>query len=303
MAAGISDLIGKYIPEVSVTVEAAGGTPMAGRLLRQGQVHLSMLSDTAILDSQLGIRIHKDDPYPMRVLFYGHSSIFHLVTLADSGIETIWDMGGKTYAFDKPGSSNRDFGYALLHAAFIEPPVEVRPWVGTKGSIQMVADGVVDVSQSSAIGSAPFRELFLTRDARLITIPEDILAEMVENFPGYSLDIIPEGYYETGGGGTYPPEDWPSIGMRTALVTVPDFPESLAYEIAKAVLGHPEEMATYHSESHKYSLERGVQIPFTPYHDGAIKYFKEKGVWTDDLQELQDELLAEQEQVLALAKS
>ena len=39
------------------------------------------------------------------------------------------------------------------------------------------------------------------------------------------------------------------------------------------------------------TLQNAVKNASIPFHSGAIKYYKEKGVWTDELERLQKDLL------------
>jgi len=41
----------------------------------------------------------------------------------------------------------------------------------------------------------------------------------------------------------------------------------------------------------EWSLQGAVKNPEIPFHTGAIKYYKEKGVWSGQLEERQKELL------------
>ena len=77
--------------------------------------------------------------------------------------------------------------------------------------------------------------------------------------------------------------------------------EELAYEWAKTVHTQWEEYEDKHSLLPGFTIEQALDFELSPYpyHPGAIKYFKEIGVWTDEHQEWQDRILSEMEARIA----
>lgn len=287
----ISDMINKKIG-LPANAEAAGGSPAAAKLLQQGMAHLAVIAGFDAIDAYYGIRVQKGNPMKIRGLLNGHQGQFHLVTLTKSGIKTINDMNGRRYQFDKPGSANKAFGDTLVQVAKLN--VKTIPWESTEATVKDVAGGTIDIGQTSAIGAGVLRDLFLQQDVTLIPIPDDIRDAMAKTYPGYVKTVIPKGYYQTRGGGKYPPEDLPTIGYDTWVTVRADLPEDLVYQIAKAIMDYPAEFSNYHAEAKYYGLDGAADDPLIPFHPGAIRYYKEKGKWTDTLQKLQDKLLAEE---------
>ena len=53
---------------------------------------------------------------------------------------------------------------------------------------------------------------------------------------------------------------------------------SLVYNILKAFLEHQQELAMAHGEMRKFTLKNAAVDSPIPFHPGAVKYFKEKGI-------------------------
>lgn len=72
-----------------------------------------------------------------------------------------------------------------------------------------------------------------------------------------------------------------------------DLPDYVVYGILDALYGekHLDEVKDLAGYMHDVSLKRACSGFWYPFHDGAVKYFKEKGVWTDEMGKRQKELL------------
>ncbi|RSL30141.1 TAXI family TRAP transporter solute-binding subunit [Salibacterium salarium] len=124
--------------------------------------------------------------------------------------------------------------------------------------------------------------------------PEDIEDGIPEEFQ----DLFDE-YMPTSGLATVPAgtgileEDTVHITYDMNLVVNDGISDDTVYEILKAVWENSTEMNDLISYTETLSPDTMlVSDPGAPYHEGAIKFYKEVGVWTDELQEKQDELLA-----------
>ena len=72
-----------------------------------------------------------------------------------------------------------------------------------------------------------------------------------------------------------------------------DISQAAIYEIAKILWEHNDELVKRPGLM-EWKRERFVtEEPMMPYHDGAIKFFKEKGLWTKEMEAFQKARLAE----------
>ncbi len=75
------------------------------------------------------------------------------------------------------------------------------------------------------------------------------------------------------------------------MISRPELEETLAYSIVKAVYDHQEEFWSYYAGARSWNLENTIAMWALPYHPGAIKYYKEKGIWKGDMDARQSRLL------------
>ncbi|WP_180994162.1 TAXI family TRAP transporter solute-binding subunit [Bacillus sp. Marseille-P3661] len=115
-------------------------------------------------------------------------------------------------------------------------------------------------------------------------IPEKVMKPLTELVPGTTLAVRTEGILDG--------EETVVTQYPTMLASYSDISDDVAYDIVKTLFENYEELHPIHAALKLWVPEQMFDPnPAVPYHPGAIKYFKEIGVWTDEVQALQDELL------------
>ncbi len=78
------------------------------------------------------------------------------------------------------------------------------------------------------------------------------------------------------------------------LVAFKGLSDEAAYEVVKTLWNHNEELGAAYPALKAWRRERMVsRHAFIPYHSGAIKFFKEKQVWSKEMEALQAKLLSQ----------
>lgn len=202
---------------------------------------------------------------------------------ADSDIRTLEDLKGKRVMPATAGGATTGLWNTLFEAAGIKDEVEwtYGSWRETYDSL---ASGAVDCIPSLLTAGNPsgiLQQLETTHDVRILPISEELVARAEEMNPGVKSAIIT-------------PETWSTLDEPTRMVsfggvlaTRPDISEDVCYTITKSIY-----------ENAEYVRDRGgiklkdISLDFAteylmsayPVHAGAARYFKEKGVWRDDLE-------------------
>jgi TRAP transporter TAXI family solute receptor len=102
----------------------------------------------------------------------------------------------------------------------------------------------------------------------------DVVGKMNAKYGGiYSAGVIPAK--------TYPGQDKdnPIAVVQNILVANADMPDKIAYDIVKAFIEKQPELVAVHGEAKSITLDaQSTKNSPIPWHPGAEKYFKEKGV-------------------------
>ena len=75
--------------------------------------------------------------------------------------------------------------------------------------------------------------------------------------------------------------DVPVVAVANLLVVSETMSDDLAYDVTKTLFEQQPALATIHPQARELSLQAartGVSIPF---HAGAIRYYRERGAWTE----------------------
>jgi len=201
---------------------------------------------------------------------------------ADSEIKTIEDLKGKRVMPATAGGATTGLWQTLFEAAGLKD--EVKWTYGSwKETYDALASNAVDCIPSLLTAGNPsgiLQRLETSHKVRILPGSEELIAKANKLNPGVAS-------------ATVTPETWKSLSAPTLMVsfggvlaTRPDIPEDVAYAVTKAVF-----------ENAEFVRKRGgirlkdIRLDFAtkylmdayPVHAGAAKYFKEKGVWRDEL--------------------
>jgi TRAP-type uncharacterized transport system substrate-binding protein len=138
-----------------------------------------------------------------------------------------------------------------------------------------------------SVGSGITKELKTARGARYLnldTSPAGI-ARLKGVHPGYyPIKVKP------GPAGVV--KETTVLGKDITLVCGERLSDEVAYHITKALWGNYKELAPVHPRLKFWTPDRFASTrAVVPYHPGSIKWYKEQGVWNNELEEHQKKLL------------
>ena len=147
---------------------------------------------------------------------------------------------------------------------------------------EALQDGTADAAvYSGGILVSGLLNLSQSMDVRILSIPEDSIAEMEKTNPAMAAAMkyvtIPAGTYR---GQT---EDVLTAGFITAFTVNKDISEEAVYAILEAVYQHSDELVEVSTSGAEYTLEEGLGkgCTITP-HPGSVKWFAEHGITLED---------------------
>jgi TRAP transporter TAXI family solute receptor len=275
--ASIGRMIEKYMG-VSVNLTSTGGHD-ATNLMNKGQVQIMAPTTQSISDILQGSGPVKSlGPTPARAWLQVQTFGVDYITLEKSGIKSFSDLKGKIVCIGPSVTTSPDKVLNALATAygFDLKSVRVVKWDRPADAYDGLKAGKFDVIQVQGIHPASSTtELFLSSPARFLDVGNDQMAMLRKELTWLLPEIIPAGTYK----GVNKDVQSPAVGMF--IVTHRDLPDSFVYAMTKMVWEHFDEFSASHPSAKNFKAKDVEKIVDScPYHNGAIKYYKEIGAWT-----------------------
>jgi TRAP transporter TAXI family solute receptor len=288
----IGELLNKYVTvpyKLKVVVQPITAMVESPKRLARGEVEIAWTSASTAYPAALGTGPFKDiGKVPMRVLFWGDPYAYHIYT-TNSKIQSVSDLKGKRVAGELMGSPPTNLvRQAVLGAnGLSDNDVKVIPFRNIGECSQLVKEGMAEVGMTNtSFPAVSIDEITASKPVYFISQSKETIEKTVSTLgPVWTEVTIPANTYK---GQT---STVPTIGGYGVFVSRPELDETLAYSIVKAVYDHQQEFWGYHAGAKSWTLENTVAMWAIPYHPGAIKYYKEKGIWKADMDAKQSRLL------------
>jgi TRAP transporter TAXI family solute receptor len=282
---GIAAVITKYA-NITATVEATQWSAANVDLLRDKEVEVASCTSDAVYDAWNGYDYFKDRPQRfLRLIHSGYTSCGAIVAREDSGIQKPSDLKGKRFYAWMPTSPiyMRWCNLTLEANHLSKTDLNLMNVVSTKEAVQALVDNRADAAIIvGSIPTAAIIELTNTIPCRIISLTEREISLMNSKYPFVFPLTLPAHTYKG------QDKEMTIFGVKTHIVTNAELPNDLIYRVIKSIMEHPNEVVGIHPAAKTVILKDFFVKPQAPFHPGAIKYYKEAGVWTPEIQKVQD---------------
>ena len=216
------------------------------------------------------------DKVAVRTLLGTVSAYLHFVTLEGLGNNTVADLKGKRVSTGLIGTGTAIKALRVLDTHGVTPDsLGMDSHQDYPEAAHGLKEGKLDAfAWDATLPGKAILELAATPGIKIRLLSTgDAVPQMVAKYgPFYFVAPIPKG--------TYPGmnEDVPAAAGKTLFVTGNRIEESQAYEITKAVLEHIPELTAALPAAKEISPTTAVLGSSIPFHPGALRYYKEKGI-------------------------
>jgi uncharacterized protein len=280
LGGGFANILSKTLPNTTVTAEVTGGAVDNLKLIGSGKADIALVQVDAAWDAINGLDKFASGKLPITALVVMYPNHMHVVTVDGTGISKIEDLKGKRISTGSPGSATEVFAFRVLEAAGIDKDKDVkRERLGVAESVNAIKDKKIDAFfWGGGLPTAGVTDLAATPSTKIKLLDFAHLADkMVAKYgPLYTASVIPKTTY------TGMDADSQNISVWNFLAVNAGMPEQLAYDITKTMMETRAELAQVHKEALNIKEEnQSAKKAGVPWHPGAVKYFKEKGLKVD----------------------
>ena len=258
---------------ISITPQATGASGENMRLTHAGDVQLAILQNDVADAAYKGLAPYKQKFSNVRAIARLYPEYLHVVATQDSGVKQMADFKGKKVSVGARGSGNEVncrqlFGYFGLNYKNIEPIF--LPYGETADQFKDRAlDGFV-----FTIGTPnpAVQDITTSQKVTFVPLAGKEADEIVKAFPYLVKDSIPAKTYRG------QDEAVPTLAVQAMLVVNKDMSDDVAYTITRLLFENIGDVAKAHNKGAEITLARAADGVTIPFHPGAEKYPKEKGV-------------------------
>jgi len=245
--------------------------------LAQGELDLAM-SNAAITYFAVRGGGEWPKPQPVQAIMTLAPNVALFITTANSGVTSIADLKGKRVVIGPAGAGFESFVTPILEAHGVKMS-DITPLNATQaGAVDMLSDGSAAAAfLGGAIPTASISQAAASQEIVFIPFVEETRQALIRDYPFFHEAKIP--------GGTYRGQDKEFLGLNVGsmhLITATTQDEDLVYRVTKTLYENREEAAEKHPAGKAINPANVVRHTGTDFHPGAIRYYKEIGIWPAD---------------------
>jgi uncharacterized protein len=260
---------------IRCSVESTGGSVFNVNTIKAGELDFGFTQSDVQYNAVKGLGQYKDAAYgDLRAVFAVHPEPFTVVARKEANATKFEDFKGKRFNVGNPGSGTRSSMEELLTGM---------GWKLTDFSLASelkadehgpaLCDGKID-GFYYAVGhpSANIQDPTTSCGAKLVSLSGPVIDKLVAEKPYYAKVTIPGGLYPNN------PQPTNTYGVLATVVASAKTPTETVYQVTKALFDNFDEFKKLHPALANLTPQSMVKDGLSaPLHEGAAKYYKEKG--------------------------
>ncbi len=261
---------------IRCSVESTGGSVFNVNTIKAGELDLGFAQSDVQYNAVKGLSQFKDGGAvaDLRAVFAVHPEPFTVVARKEANIGKFEDFKGKRFNVGNPGSGTRASMEELLTAmGWKLSDFSLASELKADEHGPALCDGKID-GFFYGVGhpSANIQDPTTSCGAKLVSLTGPVVDKLVADKPYYAKVSIPAGLYPNN------PQATPTYGVLATVVASAKTPADTIYAVTKAVFDNFDEFKKLHPALAHLKPEDMVKNGLSaPLHDGAARYYKEKG--------------------------
>ena len=271
VGASVAQCINKALPEVNVTAEFTEGSTENLRLIQKKKMQLATISPMVGWFAGKGINMFKKSgPVNFRVVvrLLPNGNVW-TVLKKNNTIKTIRDFKGHRVGIGTGGIGVVSRLQLSYHG--IDVKKDIKPFFPATGELAtLLKDGKIDVS---FLTEGLAKMVTATHEIRMISWDEEDRKKYIGEKPYFGAFNYKPNHFK---GVDY---EVKTIDNGIQLITHADTPDDMVYKLAKAVIENIDCISGIFAPAKALNPQWCASELGNPFHPGAIKYFKDAGLW------------------------
>ena len=260
------------------SAEVTGGSIDNLKLIGSSGADIAFAMVDAAWDAYEGRDKFANGKVPIRTLAVLYPNRMHAATVEGRGIASMQDFKGKRVSVGSAGGATELMALRILEAYGLQDAI-VRERLSVAESVNAIKDGKIDAFfWAGGLPTAAITDLAATPGAKLRLIEHAAAVDKMNTTHGalYTVDTIAKDVYPG------MPREIRIASAWNVMIVHRDMPDALAYDIAKILFESTPELIAVHKEAGSIALKhQAAKLSPIPFHPGAARYLRERGVTID----------------------
>jgi len=259
---------------IRCSVESTGGSVFNINTIKAGELDMGVAQSDVHFNAAKGMGQFKEPMPELRAVFGLHPEPVTVVARKEANIRSFADFKGKRLNVGNPGSGTRSSLDELIGAmGWKLSDFSLASELKADEHGPALCDGKID-GFFYLVGhpSANIQDPTTVCGAKLVSVTGPAAEKLVREKPYYAKATIPGGLYPNN------PQTTETYGVLATFVSSSKVPSDTIYQVVKAVFDNFDEFKKLHPAlgvlTPQAMITDGLSAPL---HDGAMKYYKEKG--------------------------
>jgi hypothetical protein len=274
--------------DIKASTQYSGGLP-SFPLLATGDIDMISYGGPLFMSGYLGQGVKATKIRLLSSAGAPSLAINVICTRPDTGIKTIAGLRGKKVSAEQPSIPN----FAVVMDALLKHNGMTRNdvvWLKSSASQESV-DGLIEKRLDAAIKILGAKTMEIQEAVGIYYIPlnpgeQDAVCKAI----AMQAYTVPKGVFGV-------EVDTPTVAEVFGIITRLGMNDITAYTATKALYEHIDDFHKVNALCKGFKLENAMNQMLLPMHPGAIRYYKEKGVWTAAHEAKQQTLLAKEKEI------
>ena len=273
-----ANFIGTLGYKTSSTATGATGENINAILTGQGEMAIAMADSVIQAVEAFGAYEGKQPAKSLRAMMGLWPNVCQIVTTADSGIKTFADLKGKRIGVGAP-NSGVELNARMIFEAHGMSYKDCRvDYLNYGEAIDQIKNGRCDAAfVTSGLGNATIRELGVSHKVAFVPVAGEALQKLIKKYPFYIEFTIPAAVYGT-------EKDTTTAAVMNIMLVDAKLPAEVVHDLLENLYS-PAGLAaiglshgTAKSNIMPETALRGIVGTSVSLHDGAVRYYKDKGM-------------------------
>lgn len=271
LGVAMADIIDSSFDNVTATGVSSGASVSNAEQLNNGEAQLALVQNDIAFYGAEGANMFSETLDNYSGVFTIYPETIQLVTLADSGIDSVADLEGKRVAIGDMGSGTEANATQIIEAHDMTIDDVDAQYLDFADASTNLQDGNVDAAFVTAgTPTGAIQELSASADVKIVSFDEEAMNNLMEEYSYYTQVDIPADAYDNFDSTAS------TVAVQAMLIASNDIPEDQMYEMTKAIFENLDSMANAHVRGEELNLETAEDGMSIDLHPGVQRYYDEQ---------------------------